>query len=182
MKSERLLRILNDIDGKYILEANPIDVAQHISRKKITALILAAALALFLVSCGVVAVIYGDSIQSWFGFYWNRITGQDMEVEQTAIIDHLSQEIGESSAVGEVTVSMDSATVSEDIAIRDALNGVLGSLKPEHRKIFLRRYWYLSPVKEIAEDYCISESKVKMILLRTREKLKAHLESEGIVL
>lgn len=115
MKSERLLRNLNDIDGKYILEANPIEAAQHISRKKITALILAAALALFLVSCGVVAVIYGDSIQSWFGFYWHRITGQDMEVEQTAIIDHLSQDIGISSTSGEVTVSMDSATVSEDI-------------------------------------------------------------------
>lgn len=115
MKSERLLRNLNDIDGKYILEANPIEAAQHISRKKITALILAAALALFLVSCGVVAVIYGDSIQSWFGFYWHRITGQDMEVEQTAIIDHLSQDIGISSTCGEVTVSMDSATVSEDI-------------------------------------------------------------------
>ena len=115
MKSERLLRNLNDIDGTYILEANPIEVAQHISRKKITALILAAALALFLVSCGVVAVIYGDSIQSWFGFYWQRITGQDMEVEQTAIIDHLSQNIGISSTSGEVTVSMDSATVSEDI-------------------------------------------------------------------
>ena len=70
--------------------------------------------------------------------------------------------------------------MSEDIAIRDALNGFLGSLKPEHRKIFLRRYWYLSPVKEIAEDYCIGESKVKMILLRTREKLRVHLETEGI--
>ena len=70
--------------------------------------------------------------------------------------------------------------MSEDIAIRDALNGFLGSLKPEHRKIFLRRYWYLSPVKEIAEDYSISESKVKMILLRTREKLIVHLEREGI--
>lgn len=72
--------------------------------------------------------------------------------------------------------------MSEDLAIREALNGFLRGLKPEHRKVFLRRYWYLSPVKEITEDYGISESKVKMILLRTREKLKAHLESEGIVL
>ena len=71
---------------------------------------------------------------------------------------------------------------SEDLAIREALNGFLRSLKPEHRKIFLRRYWYLSSVKEIAEDYGISESKVKMLLLRTREKLRVHLESEDIVL
>lgn len=115
MKSERILRNLNDIDDKYILEAAPVTQMQLFSRKKMMALILAAALALFLVSCGAMAVIYGDSIQSWFGFYWHRITGQEMEVEQTAIIDHLSQEVGVSYTVGQVTVSVDSATVSEDI-------------------------------------------------------------------
>lgn len=72
--------------------------------------------------------------------------------------------------------------LSEDLTIQDALNGFLVSLSQEQRKVFLRRYWYLSPVKEIAEDYGISESKVKMTLLRTREKLRAYLESEGIVL
>lgn len=72
------------------------------------------------------------------------------------------------------------SNMSEDLAIREALNGFLRGLKPVHRKVFLRRYWYMSPVKEIAEDYGLSESKVKMLLLRTREKLKAHLESEGI--
>lgn len=115
MKSERILQNLNDIDGKYILEAAPMAVGMGSSRKRIMALILAAALALFLVSCGVVAYVYGNSIQSWFGFYWHRITGQEMEVEQTAIIDHLSQEIGVSSTIGEVTVYVDSATVSEDV-------------------------------------------------------------------
>lgn len=115
MKSERILSNLNDIDDKYILEAAPVAQVQLFSRKKLIALILAAALALFLVSCGVVAVMYGESIQSWFAFYWHRITGQEMEVKQTAIIDHLSQEIGVSSADGAVTVSVDSATVSEDI-------------------------------------------------------------------
>lgn len=49
--------------------------------------------------------------------------------------------------------------MSEDIAIRDALNGFLRVLKPEHRKVFLRRYWYLSPVKEIAE--IIASAKVR---------------------
>ena len=80
----------------------------------------------------------------------------------------------------EECVPCGNSNMSEDLAIREALNGFLSGLKPEHRKIFLRRYWYLSPVKEIAQEYGISESKVKMILLRTREKLRAHLESEGI--
>lgn len=73
-------------------------------------------------------------------------------------------------------------SLCEDLAIRDALNGFLRGLKPEHRKIFLRRYWYFSSVKEIAEDFSISKSKVKMLLLRTREKLKVYLESEGIAI
>ena len=37
-------------------------------------------------------------------------------------------------------------------------------------------------VKEIAEDYGITESKVKMSLLRSRNQLKAALEKEGIAL
>ena len=46
----------------------------------------------------------------------------------------------------------------------------------------MRRYWYVSSVKEIAEDYGITESKVKMSLLRSRNQLKAALEKEGIAL
>ena len=48
--------------------------------------------------------------------------------------------------------------------------------------IFLRRYWYLSSIQEIAGDYEMSESKVKMTLLRVRNKLKQLLEKEGIIL
>ena len=44
----------------------------------------------------------------------------------------------------------------------------------------MRRYWYLSPIKEISTDYSISESKVKMSLLRSRNELRHLLEKEGI--
>ena len=44
----------------------------------------------------------------------------------------------------------------------------------------MRRYWYLSPIAEIAADYSMSESKVKMSLLRSRNALKQVLEEEGI--
>lgn len=62
-----------------------------------------------------------------------------------------------------------------------ALNRFLADLPGETRRIFLQRYWALSSVKEIASLYDISESKVKMSLLRTRTKLRSFLEQEGIM-
>ncbi|MBS6396114.1 MAG: RNA polymerase sigma factor [Clostridiales bacterium] len=62
------------------------------------------------------------------------------------------------------------------------LNQFLDGLKPEHRKVFMRRYWYVSTVQEIASDYGWSESKVKMMLMRTRNDLRKKLEQEGIML
>lgn len=60
------------------------------------------------------------------------------------------------------------------------LNAFLDGLSRENRLIFLRRYWYADPVREIAERYQISESKVKTQLHRTRKKLQHFLEGEGI--
>lgn len=70
----------------------------------------------------------------------------------------------------------------EDTALIEILDHFLGTLSVETRKVFMRRYWYLSPIKEIAEDYGFSESKVKMTLLRARNMLKQILEKEGIML
>ena len=76
--------------------------------------------------------------------------------------------------------SMDDYT--NEMVLVDMLNRFLASLSTEHRKIFMRRYWYISSVKEIADDYGITESKVKTSLLRSRNQLKAVLEKEGIAL
>lgn len=70
----------------------------------------------------------------------------------------------------------------DDMLLAEIINGFLDTLPSETRKFFVRRYWYLSPVREIASDYAVSESKVKMILMRTRNKLKKVLEEEGISL
>ena len=64
----------------------------------------------------------------------------------------------------------------------ESLNTFLRSLSQEKCQILVRRYWYLSPVKEIAMDFNMSESSVKTILHRTRIKLKHFLEKEGIVI
>lgn len=72
--------------------------------------------------------------------------------------------------------------VLDEMELVALLNGFLASLSAEHRKIFMRRYWYVSSIKEIAQDYGITESKVKMSLLRSRNQLKELLEKEGVTL
>lgn len=72
--------------------------------------------------------------------------------------------------------------VMEDKFLVETLNCFLAELSAEKRKMFLRRYWYLSSIQEIAVDFAVSESKVKMTLLRLRSKLKQILEKEGIYL
>jgi RNA polymerase sigma-70 factor (ECF subfamily) len=64
----------------------------------------------------------------------------------------------------------------------DKLNEFLEGIQPDARRIFLRRYWEVCSIREIAEIYGISESKVKVSLFRTRGKLRSFLEQEGIAL
>ena len=45
---------------------------------------------------------------------------------------------------------------------------------------FLRRYYHADTIAEIAARYCLTKSKVKMQLSRTRAKLCTYLEQEGI--
>ena len=66
-------------------------------------------------------------------------------------------------------------------ALGEALNRFLGTLSAEHRKIFVQRYWYFSPVDDIAEDLGITKSKVTVTLMRTRKKLQDYLEKEGLL-
>ena len=50
------------------------------------------------------------------------------------------------------------------------------------RNLFIRRYWYISSIQELADEYGMSESKVKSLLFRMRKKLKHHLAKEDILL
>lgn len=77
-----------------------------------------------------------------------------------------------------------SCLLPEDAIYEDELvqliDAFLEGLTPQARVFFVRRYWYLSSVKEIAADYRVSVSKVKMSLLRSRNTLKTRLEREGV--
>ena len=60
------------------------------------------------------------------------------------------------------------------------LNMFLEHLPTNERRVFLRRYWYFDSIREIASRFGFGESKVKMMLKRTRDKLQKCLEKEEI--
>lgn len=94
--------------------------------------------------------------------------------KRNSIIVELSEEILQT-----IPCSMSEMQI-EEILLIEILEKYLETLSKESRLFFMSRYWFAETVKEIAVKYGVSEGKVKMTLLRTRKKLKAHLESEGI--
>ena len=63
--------------------------------------------------------------------------------------------------------------------LRHTLDGFLRSLTEEKRAIFLRRYFYSQSATQIAVALGIGESKVKVVLHRLRQELRARLEKGG---
>lgn len=75
-----------------------------------------------------------------------------------------------------------SMPLSDEYALREAVNSFLGSLDERTRVVFMRRYWYMMPIAQIAYQSGLSKSNVKVILHRTRKQFKEHLEKEGIAI
>ena len=66
--------------------------------------------------------------------------------------------------------------------LADAIGIYLRAQSREARTAFLARYYFLDPVKEVAAQLGISESKCKTLLHRTRAGLKDYLQKEGFCL
>ena len=75
-----------------------------------------------------------------------------------------------------------SGPISDTIALKDAINGFLRTLPETQRRIFVKRYFYMMSVKEIATEIRTSSNYVKVNLSRAREKFRVHLEKAGIVI
>lgn len=60
------------------------------------------------------------------------------------------------------------------------LNRFLRSLPERDAKVFVRRYYFCETPREISAKLQISEVSARMILSRTRKKLKLFLESECV--
>lgn len=68
----------------------------------------------------------------------------------------------------------------ENKELENALLDFLNTLEPGKRDVFMLRYWYAMPVKQIAEKKSMKEGTVKSVLSRTRKELKQYLKSQNL--
>ena len=68
----------------------------------------------------------------------------------------------------------------EDAELSRLIDRFLRTLPEKDQCIFLRRYWYVDTTLEIAHRYKMAEGTVKSSLHRSRQRLKAYLEQEGV--
>ena len=70
----------------------------------------------------------------------------------------------------------------EAAALAESLNRFLEALPQEKRVLFVRRYWYLCSVEELAAWSGRRRGTVSAALFRLRQDLREHLEREGFTL
>ena len=87
----------------------------------------------------------------------------------------LSELEGCLAAVGDAQTELEARELAE------AMNRFLAGLSKEDRQLFVCRYYLSEPVKDIAAGLKLKSSRVSQRLFRIREKLKKHLEREGLI-
>ena len=83
---------------------------------------------------------------------------------------------------GCVPTSPSAAQEVEDAELERMVNCFLHTLSSRDCDVFLRRSWFVESMAEIAARYGMKENSVKTSLFRSRKKLKAYLEREGVLL
>ena len=74
--------------------------------------------------------------------------------------------------------------VEEELDRKETLKVItefLDNSDVQKRRMFILRYWYVMPVKEIAEKLGMTESNVKVTLHRMRDGLKKELMKNELI-
>ena len=122
----------------------------------------------------------------------NNLSTYLAKLTRRSAIDLLRKRTSQKRAPGEYALSLEelnnciSAGDTTDQAVScqllaQTIEQFLRQEDPQSRDVFLCRYYYMDSVKQIARHYAMSESKVKILLHRTRNRLREHLQKEGFL-
>ena len=83
--------------------------------------------------------------------------------------------------LAECASSSNTLQAVEAAELETVVNRFLHALPERECNVFLRRYWFSEPMADIAGRYGMREATVRTSLFRSREKLRRHLEREGLL-
>jgi len=102
---------------------------------------------------------------------WRRAHAEKRGGAMIWVLDELEECIADEKSVEQKV---------EAKLLADVINSFVKALPDTEQRVFLCRYWYMDSVESIAKEFGFSQSKVKSMLYRTREKLRAQLIKEGL--
>jgi RNA polymerase sigma-70 factor (ECF subfamily) len=79
-------------------------------------------------------------------------------------------------------ITRDTVTIEDEVGAHELekrINEFLKTLTEKERCVFLRRYYFMDPIKDISKKSGMSENGVRVNLSRTRTKMKEYLTKEG---
>ena len=139
-----------------------------------------------------------ESVNDTYNDAWNSIPPHRPSILSTFLgkitrrisIDRWRKHNAEKRGGGEMPLVLDELqecvadkkTVEQEYEkkhLSDVINSFVKSLPETEQKVFLCRYWYMDSIGSICKQFGFSESKVKSMLFRTRDKLRVVLEKEG---
>jgi RNA polymerase sigma-70 factor (ECF subfamily) len=94
--------------------------------------------------------------------------------KRSAVITGITEELSQCVSNGR-----DAQAELEAKELGKLINAFLKKQKPLYQAVFIRRYYQTESVDDISKALHISQSKIKSILFRMRNKLRENLESEG---
>lgn len=102
---------------------------------------------------------------------WRKNCAESRGGGQTAIaLDELGECVGTSGSPEDAVNARELGQTITDFLKREPAM---------RRNVFLRRYYYMEPFSDIAGRYGLKETNVRMMLSRTRKKLRDYLKQEG---
>lgn len=108
-----------------------------------------------------------------FDLYKKRTAEKRGGGEISAVLDELAECIAGEN---------DPAKEFDKVELQETINIFLGTLSKEKCAVFVRRYWYVESIPEIAERYDMTENHVSVILTRLRKQLRSYLAERGFEL
>jgi len=104
----------------------------------------------------------------------NRIKAGNAQKRGSGEISLIYEELSEFISDGR---DVESEIIAKELG--RAVNSFVKELPEREGDIFIRRYFFMEAVKDIAEGYGMTPASVSMSLGRTRKKLRDHLENNG---